>query len=194
MTFNITPECNAYTCPAGALLKPSGTLEKKGKKMNKYSSKAKNCAACSLCNQCLPQKTPYRQIYRWEYEEIADQHKDRMKKKGAEQMKKRAALAEHPFGTLKLWLGWTHFLLRGFEKVRAELELLVLSYNFKRVLSILGVEAFCSYLKLRGQLAKSEGNEGDLSFFWATKLVLGVVFDLFSLVRGSPVNFSLMAL
>jgi len=129
--FQYNPECNAYTCPAGALLKPSGTLEKKGKKMNKYSSKAKNCAACSLCNQCLPQKTPYRQIYRWEYEEIADQHKDRMKKKGAEQMKKRAALAEHPFGTLKLWLGWTHFLLRGFEKVRAELELLVLSYNFR---------------------------------------------------------------
>ena len=59
--------------------------------------------------------------------------------------RQRAALAEHPFGTLKLWCGWRHFLLRGLAKVQAELSLLMLSYNFKRVLTILGLEAWRAY-------------------------------------------------
>ena len=88
------------------------------------SSQPKVCASCPMHDQCLPPKTPYRQIYRWEHEEVVEEHKKRMDKQGAKQMKQRAALAEHPFGTFKLWLGWTHFLLRGFNKVRAELDLL----------------------------------------------------------------------
>lgn len=68
-----------------------------------------------------------------------------MEKDGAEKMRQRAALCEHPFGTLKRWCGWTHFLLRGLEKVRAEFALLMLAYNFRRVLTILGLEWFRTY-------------------------------------------------
>jgi hypothetical protein len=67
-----------------------------------------------------------------------------------EKMRQRAALCEHPFGTLKLWCGWTHFLLRGLDKVRAEMNLMMWSYNFKRVLNILGLEAFQAYCLVRG--------------------------------------------
>jgi hypothetical protein len=74
-----------------------------------------------------------------------------MDQKGKEYMKKRASLAEHPFGTLKLWLGWTHFLMRGLDKVRAEMDLLMLSYNFKRALNIIGIEAFREYCLQRRQ-------------------------------------------
>ena len=66
-------------------------------------------------------------------------------------MKKRKCLVEHPFGTLKQWCGWTHFLMRGLEKVRAEFSLLMLCYNFKRVLSILGLDALRAYCLQRAE-------------------------------------------
>jgi hypothetical protein len=57
-------------------------------------------------------------------------------------MRQRAALAEHPFGTLKRWFGWDHFLVRGFEKVRGEMSLMVLGYNLVRALNVLGLDTF----------------------------------------------------
>ena len=57
----------------------------------------------------------------------------------------RACLVEHPFGTLKRGCGCSHFLLRGLSKVSAEMSLWMLGYNFKRVLSILGLDTFRAY-------------------------------------------------
>ncbi|WP_034852192.1 transposase, partial [Inquilinus limosus] len=54
-------------------------------------------------------------------------------------MRVRRQTAEHPFGTLKAWMGATHFLTRGLQRVSTEMSLQVLAYNFKRVISILGV-------------------------------------------------------
>ena len=188
--FQYNPETDTYTCPAGEPLKHHKSQDKNGKIMKGYSSTAKHCAGCSMREQCLPEKTPYRQIYRWEYEEIVDEHKERMASEGKEQMQKRAALAEHPFGTLKLWLGWTHLLLRGFEKVRAEMNLLITSYNFKRVLNIIGVEAFCAYCKQRNRTAKIEDKEAILSYFWSILVTLLMIFDFILSPRASLVNFT----
>ena len=69
-------------------------------------------------------------------------------------MRQRSGLCEHPFGTMKRWLGWDHFLVRGFRKVRGEMALLVHCYNFRRVLSLLGVDAFRAMCEARrGSLA-----------------------------------------
>jgi hypothetical protein len=65
-----------------------------------------------------------------------------MKERGREQMRIRASLAEHPFGTMKCEMGWRHFLLRGLEKARGEMSLQMLSYNFKPALNALGIAAF----------------------------------------------------
>ena len=64
-------------------------------------------------------------------------------------MRRRAGLAEHPFGTLKCRAGYRHFLVRGFDKVRGEWSLMALCYNFTRVLNILGFDAFIAYLAKR---------------------------------------------
>ena len=61
-------------------------------------------------------------------------------------MRRRAELAEHPFGTLKCRAGYRHFLVRGFDKVRGEWSLMALCYNFSRVLTIMGVDGFIAYL------------------------------------------------
>ena len=62
----------------------------------------------------------------------------------------RKSTVEHVFGALKYWMGWTHFLTRGIEKVATEMSLSVLAYNFKRVLSILGFEGAMKAMRLLG--------------------------------------------
>ena len=53
-------------------------------------------------------------------------------------MRVRRQTAEHPFGTLKAWMGSTHFLTRTLKRVGTEMSLHVLAYNMKRVIAILG--------------------------------------------------------
>jgi hypothetical protein len=74
-------------------------------------------------------------------------------------MRERAALCEHPFGTIKRWLGWDHFLVRGVTKVRAEMALLVHCYNVRRPLSIFGVAGFIELYRQR-QAAPQALGEG----------------------------------
>lgn len=140
--FAYQPESDSYLCPAGKVLKYKTTILKGEKQMRQYTSQAKVCAQCPLKDQCLPPKTPVRQISRWEHQVVIEDHRKRMKQKGRAMMSLRACLAEHPFGTLKRWCGMSHFLLRGLAKVRAEMSLLMFAYNFKRVLSIFGMEEF----------------------------------------------------
>lgn len=62
-------------------------------------------------------------------------------------MRIRRQTVEHPFGTLKAWMGATHFLTRGLEKVRTEMSLQVLAYNLKRVMNLLGVTELMAVLR-----------------------------------------------
>jgi transposase len=140
--FAYETQANAYVCPAGQVLSYHGSRQKGGKTLWDYRSSPEVCASCALKGHCLPAKMGYRTLTRWEHEERIEAHRARMATEGAAKMRQRSGLCEHPFGTLKLWCGWTHFLLRGLEKVRAEMSLLMLGYNFKRVLSIIGLAAF----------------------------------------------------
>jgi hypothetical protein len=63
-------------------------------------------------------------------------------------MKLRREIAEHPFGTMKWLMAHPRFLVRGLRKAKAELALVVLSYNLKRVVNILGVPALLEALEL----------------------------------------------
>jgi transposase len=138
---------DAYHCPAGQRLTPTA-----GRKTNtggrieiRYTSRKSDCDRCALRARCVTAKIPTRTIYRWEHEDVLERHRARMKD-ATEQMRLRAALAEHPFGTLKCRAGYRHFLVRGFDKVRGEWSLMALSYNFTRVLNIIGLDGFTAYL------------------------------------------------
>jgi Transposase DDE domain len=82
-----------------------------------------------------------------------------------EKFKLRKELAEHPFGTIKRWFGYTHFLLKGLEKVRTEWSLTTLAYNFKRVLNLVSFEKLMSILRktaspvLRSSPATEDGED-----------------------------------
>lgn len=142
-----------YRCPQGQVLKLSGAPDVINQKTyHRYRSAARDCADCSLRAQCLSPKGRHREIYRWEYEEVLERHRQRMAEEGPQRMRQRSALAEHPFGTLKRRAGWDHFLVRGFEKVRGEWSLMALTYNLSRVINILGLEALIDYCQQQNAL------------------------------------------
>lgn len=64
-----------------------------------------------------------------------------------ESMRIRRRTVEHPFGTLKAWMGATHFLTKGLERVRTEMSLHVLAYNLKRVMKLKGSEAMIAAMR-----------------------------------------------
>ena len=143
--FKYQAEDDCYLCPAGKPIPRYSQIHKNGSLYWAYRSQPKICLDCPLNARCLPAKRSFRSINRWEHEEVVEVHRQRMAEKGRSMMRLRAALVEHPFGTLKRWCGWDHFLMRGLRKVRAEMALYVLGYNFKRVLNILGMEKFMAY-------------------------------------------------
>ena len=134
---------------AAKLLTPTDGRKTNGGRIEiRYVSRKADCDACALRSRCLSTKTPTRTVYRWEHEAVLERHRARMKDAEA-LMRRRAELAEHPFGTLKCRAGYRHFLVRGFDKVRGEWSLMALCYNFSRVLSILGFDGFMAYLAKR---------------------------------------------
>lgn len=86
---------------------------------------------------------------RWEHEEVIDRLQARLDRR-PKQMTVRRRTVEHVFGTLKHWMGSTHFLTRRIENVSTEMSLHVLAYNFKRVIAILGMQRTMNAMKLVG--------------------------------------------
>ena len=110
------------------------TTVEKGLTLHRYWDRA-SCQACPLKPQCTP--SVERRITRWEHEAVIDAMQRRMDlAPGA--MRSRRKLVEHPFGTIKAWMGSTHFLMKRLKHVRTEISLHVLAYNLKRVMQILG--------------------------------------------------------
>jgi transposase len=125
---------DVYRCPAGEWLTYRFTGEEHGKKLRRYWTSA--CQTCALKAQCTT--GPERRVSRWEHEAVLETVQARLDHH-PEKMTVRRSTAEHPFGTIKCWMGWTHFLTKRLPKVATEMALNVLAYNMKRVMAILGV-------------------------------------------------------
>jgi transposase len=132
--FIYQPEADEYECPAGQRLIYRCTDEDKGKVIRRYWSSA--CSRCPLKPKCTTGKE--RRMGRWVHEAVMEAMEDRVDRM-PDCMRIRGSTVEHPFGTIKSWLGPTHFLMRRLENVRTEMSLHVLSYNLKRMLQIMGV-------------------------------------------------------
>ena len=132
---------NVYICPAGeALIWRFSSIEK-GLKLHRYWSS--NCQGCVLKSKCTPSKQ--RRVRRWEHEVVLEEMQNRLSN-APEMMRIRKRTVEHPFGTLKQWMGATHFLTRKLNGVSAEMSLNVLAYNLKRVMKILGTNGLMKAL------------------------------------------------
>ena len=134
-----------YQCPAGERAIHRFTTVEHGMTLHKYWSSA--CPRCPLKRQCTT--SSYRRITRWEHEAVLEAMQRRLDRK-PETMTLRRRTIEHVFGTLKHWMGSTHFLMRGLEHVGTEMCLHVLAYNFKRLITLLGMAKLMRVIRLAG--------------------------------------------
>ena len=140
--FIYIAEDDEYRCPAGERAIYRYTSMEDGLLTDTYwSSACPRCAMRALCTTA-----DYRRIKRWKHAAVLEAMQERLDRR-PDSMRVRRRTAEHPFGTLKMWMGATHFLTRTLARVRTEMSLHVLAYNLKRVMQILGIGPMLRALK-----------------------------------------------
>jgi len=140
--FTYIAEDDEYRCPAGERLTYRFTRQEAGKTIHRYWSSA--CGDCAIKPQCTTGRN--RRVSRWEDEEILERAQARLDRR-PEIMRLRRATVEHPFGTIKSWMGSTHFLTKTLPRVRTEMSLHVLAYNMKRAINLLGTERIVAAIR-----------------------------------------------
>lgn len=133
--FVYDAENDRYTCPAGQHLTKGKVRSDRRDNIDHYRNLTA-CLTCALKPRCTPDKI--KRVKRWEHEGVLDKMQARLERM-PEAMRIRRQTVEHPFGTIKAWMGSTHFLTKTLEKVKTEMSLHVLAYNLKRMINILGV-------------------------------------------------------
>jgi len=140
--FIYKAEDDEYVCPGGQRLIYRFTREEKGQVIHRYWSSA--CPHCTLKPQCTT--GDYRRVSRWEHEAVIEAAERRLDKE-PERMRVRRSTVEHPFGTLKAWMGYSHFLTRTLPRVSTEMSLHVLAYNMKRMMAIKGTRSLIAAIQ-----------------------------------------------
>jgi transposase len=140
--FRYVAEDDAYICPAGARLDYHFTNEERGLRLRRYWTNV--CQSCAIKDQCTTAKE--RRITRWEHEHVLEAVQRRLDEH-PEKMRQRRETVEHPFGTIKSWMGYTHFQMKTLKRVATEMALHVLAYNLKRVINIMGIAPLIAAMK-----------------------------------------------
>jgi hypothetical protein len=140
--FVYQPRRDAYRCPAGEYAIWRFSTVEHGMTLHKYWASA--CPRCALRSKCTT--GDYRRIVRWEHEDVLEAMQRRLDR-DPNSMQLRRQTAEHPFGTIKAWMGATHFLCRTLPRVGAEMGLHVLAYNLKRAMKIMGTRQLVAALR-----------------------------------------------
>ena len=133
---------DVYRCPAGEKLSHHYTLEVNGQQLRRYWTNA--CRDCALKPRCTSGKE--RRITRWEHEHVLEAVQKRLDK-NPQAMRVRRETVEHTFGTLKMRMGATHFLMKRLPKVATEMALHVLAYNLTRVMNIMGTQPLMAAIR-----------------------------------------------
>ncbi len=131
-----------YVCPAGAHLTYRFTSQQDGKAIRSYWSGA--CVDCAIRDKCTTGKE--RRVRRWEHEDVLDRVQKRLDDDPSK-LAVRSMTVEHPFGTIKSWMGATHFKMRSLKNVATEMALNVLAYNMMRVMKIIGIPAMIEAMR-----------------------------------------------
>lgn len=145
--FQYDTEKDVHICPANQELTYRSSLKDKGLIYKTYYCSIKICRVCPMKDKCTKSDVS-RRIRRWESEDRIEKMTALLKSK-PDSMLIRKQTVEHPFGTIKFWMGATHLLTRGFKGVSTEMNLHVLAYNLKRMISIFGVSGLISALMAR---------------------------------------------
>ncbi len=141
--FVYLAEDDVYRCPAGERLVYHYTNHERGLTLRRYWTTA--CRACAIKDRCTTGKE--RRITRWEHEDVLEAVQRRLDEH-PEKMRQRREVVEHPFGTIKSWMGSTHFQMKTLKRVGTEMALHVLAYNLKRVMNIMGISPLIAVMSV----------------------------------------------
>lgn len=136
--FKYDQEKDIYICPMGSELQNLFTVIEDGLEQQMYFNNIA-CRDCSQRSRCATSKRDPRRIRRWVYEAEMEDMQARLNASPQTAVVRKQTV-EHPFGTIKMWMGATHFLTQRFKNVSTEISLHVLAYNLKRIMSIWGTE------------------------------------------------------
>jgi transposase len=162
--FDYEVEGDVYVCPAGEELKTNGKWydkkDRHGQVVNqfkKYVAAFDKCRTCRFRGRCLSENDiKYRHgrtLERSEHQEAVDENRQRMEQPGGkEKYKRRQAIAEHPYGTVKRSWGYYYTLLKGKEKVTGEYALIFTCYNMRRAMTILTIPVLLEKMRGAGSL------------------------------------------
>ncbi|PTX49943.1 transposase, IS4 family [Gemmobacter caeni] len=140
--FAYEADADFYRCPAGEALTYRYTTEEDGLELRRYWTG--ECGGCPIKARCTTDKE--RRITRWAREHLIEAARARLIGP-TEPMTVRRGTVEHPFGTIKAWMGATHFLTRRLRNVRTEMALNVLAYNIKRMVALIGIRGLMAAVK-----------------------------------------------
>ena len=168
--FIYDAEKNEFRCPAGqALIWRFASIEK-GMKNHRYWSS--NCQGCPLKDKCTPSQE--RRVTRWEHQDVLDDMQTRLDQ-NPDALRIRRSSVEHPYGTIKSWMGATHFLTKGLERVKTEMSLHVLAYNLKRMMAILGIASITAAIRAYARFFRRVG------LLWA--------FGIFDRLKSAKISY-----
>lgn len=137
--FAYDADVDVYRCSAGETLTYRYTTEEGG--LVVWRDWTNVCQTCPVKSRCTTAKQ--RRITRWEHEHLIDEMHDRMSRDPT-LMALRRSTVEHPFRTIKAWMGATHFRMRTLKNDRTEMAFHVLAYNIKRMINLIGVRGLLS--------------------------------------------------
>ncbi len=148
--FTYDKASNTYTCPQGETLSTTGSWHKKtgrteqsAYQYQKYrTTKCKECPVKHLCTS----RISGRELERSQYAGAVEENNKRYQE-NQQLYRKRQEINEHIFGTIKRQWGYNHTNLNGLEKVNGEHSLIMLVYNIKRSINILGVSDLIEKIK-----------------------------------------------
>lgn len=147
--FTYNKEADSYNCPQGETLHTTGAWHKKTRERDSYQFKkyrTPKCKACTVRDLCTARATGGREIDRSEYAEAVAANNQRYRD-NQQLYRKRQEINEHIFGTIKRQWGYNHTNLTGLEKVGGEHALIMLVYNIKRAMNILGIRSLVEKLR-----------------------------------------------
>jgi transposase len=147
--FVYNKKTDSYTCPAGQTLTTLNTWHNKRGDAGETSYRFKTyrtdgCKSCSLKKYCT--KLNKRIIHRSEYQDAVDTNNENIRQ-NTDYYKRRQSICEHPFGTIKRQWGYTYTLMKGLQKVNGEMNLIMLVYNVRRTISLLGFEKMLAAIR-----------------------------------------------
>jgi transposase len=139
---------NTYTCPQGHTLTTNGTWHKSNSGSQFQQYRTSQCKDCPVRQKCTRSKKNGKILQRRIYAQNIEANRQRIEN-DKDTYKKRQAIVEHPYGTIKRQWGFSYILTKKYiHRASADVGFMMIAYNLRRIINILGKDVLKEYLQM----------------------------------------------